>query len=143
MKKHFNLLFLMCASLFVSQCGKKGIKENEERQINLTASQAVNKANTGCNLSSPEQALQWLSDVIKKAEEDRMTKKYMGNYMGKIFLTSYQSRPVIYIRMAMGSGGIYAYVYDCTGNTVSINDSEMISFEQQAQQGILIYSNIP
>jgi len=143
MKKYLNPLFLICTTLCISQCGEKSMKENEQVQIDVTAKQIVSKANAGCNLSSPDQDLQWLNDIIKKAEEDRLTKKHMGNYVGKIFLTSYQGKPVIYIRMALGSGGVYAYIFDCTGNSISISDSEILNFEQQAQQNTLLYSNIP
>lgn len=138
-----NLMILICPILFSINCGKKSINDKEVDQIKNTAGQVVSKANVACNSLSPEQSLQWLSDIITKAEEDRRTKKYKGNYMGKIFLTSYLTQPVIYIRMALGSGGIFAYIYDCNGNNVSISGNDISSFEQQAQQGTLIYSNIP
>ncbi|MBB1287402.1 hypothetical protein HRH25_23705 [Flavisolibacter sp. BT320] len=143
MKNFFTIFPLICTLVLTSNCGKKSINNGEDEQIKITASQVVNKANAACNSLSPEQSLQWLNDIIKKAEEDRLTKKHMGNYMGKIFLTSYQTRPVFYIKMTLGSGGIYAYIYDCNGNSVSIAGNEMTSFEQQAQQGTLIYSNTP
>ncbi len=55
----------------------------------------------------------WLQDIINKAEEDKATKKYMGMYMGTIYLTSYQNTNVYLIDMAMGNGGIAFYLFDC------------------------------
>jgi phosphoribosylformylglycinamidine (FGAM) synthase-like amidotransferase family enzyme len=111
------------------------------KQIDEKTQEVVTNANTICGSANPEQSLLWLKGIIQKAEEDRLTKKYMGNYMGKITSTSYRNEPVFYIRMALGSGGIYAYIYDCNGKTVYINPDDMLIFEQNAQQGKLIYSN--
>lgn len=101
------------------------------------------KANVSCRSANPGQTLQWLKDIIVKAEDDKQTKRYMGNYMGKIFLTSYNNLPIFYIKMAMGSGGIYAYTYDCNGKNVFIEPNDMSAFEQNAQKQTLIYSNVP
>lgn len=56
---------------------------------------------------------------------------------------AYQNQPVIYIQMALGSGGIFAYIYDCTGNSVSISENDLEDFVKQTQSGKLIYSNLP
>ncbi len=45
--------------------------------------------------------------------------------------------------MALGSGGIYVYNYDCNGKAVIIEPNDITSFTQNAQMGSLIYSNVP
>ena len=63
--------------------------------------------------------------------------------MGKIFSTSYYNQPMFYIEMAMGSGGLAAYIYDCSGNSVTIEPNDIDTFYPNAQKGTLIYSNVP
>lgn len=112
-------------------------------QLNETLKEAMTLANVPCGSSNPEQSLQWLKDIIMKAEEDKATKKYLGNYLGKIFSTSYQNQSVFYVSMAMGSGGLAFYLFDCNGITVKISPNDIVTFSQNAQKGKLIYSNVP
>lgn len=143
MKKHLlNLSYIFV--LFAGyNCSNKDASDLQNDLAEVKIQEVVTSANTVCGSANPEQSLQWLKEIISKAEEDKETKKYSGNYMGEIRLTSYRNQPVFHIRMALGSGGVYAYVYDCDGKTVSINSDDMIEFEQSAQQGKLIYSNGP
>lgn len=106
--------------------------------------EVITKANTACGSMNPDQSLQWLKDIVVKAEEDKGTKKHLGKYMGKIFLTSYQNRPVFYITMNMGSGGLAFYLFDCGGTTVRVSpNDDVLAFSQTAQKGELIYTNVP
>lgn len=143
MKPFTRIFLLSCTFFLLSNCVKQSNDNGEEEQIGLAIDRVVNKANAACNSPAPQQSLGWLSDIIRKAEEDRLTLKHKGNYMGKIYLTSYQAQPVFYITMMMGSGGIYAYMYDCKGSRIYIAESDVTSFYQQAQQGTLIYSTMP
>lgn len=138
-----SLLSILLFTLIIG-AGFKCIKNNSDlagEQTNIIIKEAITKANASCGSINPDQTLQWLKDIIVKAEEDKQTKKYMGNYMGKIFLTVYKNNPVFYISMAMRSGGIAAYIFDCNGTTVSIDPADT-GFEQVAQKS-LIYSNVP
>jgi hypothetical protein len=143
MKPLIKIFLLSCTLFLLTNCGKQSNDNGEEAQVELAIDQVVNKANVACNSPAPQQSLGWLGDIIKKAEEDRLTKKHMNQYIGRIFLTSYKSQPVFYIIMGMGSGGLARYVYDCAGSSVTISDSDFFAFEQQAPKGTLIYSNMP
>lgn len=134
----FLLFTLMIFTGF--KCSKN-VSDLPSDQINIKIKEVITKANAACGSMNPDQSLQWLKDIIVKAEEDKETKKHLGNYMGKIFSTSYQNQPVFYISMAMGSGGIAAYIFDCDGIAVKIEPND-VGFEQDAQK-TLIYSNVP
>lgn len=141
MKKSSTIFYIIMLLMACNCTRNKNNSELQKQEIEVKTKEALTNANTACGFANPEQSLLWLKDIIQKAEEDKLTQKYNGNYMGKIFLTSYHNQPVFYIRMALGSGGIFAYVYDCNGITVSISQNEMTTFEQNAPQGKLIYSN--
>lgn len=141
MKNYFATFSLLCALFLAAGCGEKSISDNEPEQMEFTIDKVITKANGACNSAAPEQSLQWLSDIIKKAEEDRLAKKYMGRYLGKIFLTSYKNQPIFYVRMGMDS--MYAQTYDCSGNSVIIPQSDVVDVFQKAEQGTLIYSHMP
>jgi hypothetical protein len=139
------LQYLLCIFILFSgnNCSKKDTFDSQSELNSRKTQEVITRANTICGSANPEQSLQWLKEIITKAEEDRLTKKYGGNYMGEIRSTSYNNQPVFYIRMLLGSGGIYAYIYDCNGKTVTISTDDMVEFEQNAQQGQLVYSNKP
>ncbi len=141
-----SILSLLLVSLMIFSgfnCSKKNASVAPNEQILIKAKEVVTKANVSCNTVNPELSLQWLKEIIIKAEEDKQTKKHRGNYMGKIYATSYRSQPVFSVQMALGSGGIYAYVYDCGGKTVYIEQSDTSKFAQDTQNGTLIYANAP
>lgn len=139
----FLLFIPICTlMLFAGLRCKKNISEEPQEQGNLILKEVVAKANISCGSLHPDQSLQWLKNIVTKAEEDKRTKKYLGNYMGKIFLTSYHNQPVFYIDMAMRSGGIAAHIFNCEGIAVKIESSDT-GFEQDEQKRTLIYSNVP
>lgn len=141
MKPLLSFLLFILMIFTGLKCSKKNVSDLPGDQINIKVNEVITKANTSCGSTNPEQSLLWLKDIIVRAEEDNRTKKHLGNYMGKIFLTAYKNKPVFYINMAMGSGGIAAYIYDCSGIAVRIEPADT-GFEQVAQKS-LIYSNVP
>lgn len=141
MKPLLLILFFVLMIFTGFRC-TKNISNSSDEQINLKIKEVVAKVGTPCGYVDTDQSLQWLKDIIRKAEEDKRTKKYSGNYMGKIFLTSYHNQSVFYISMAMGSGGIAAYIFNCDGIAVKIDPSDT-GFEQDEQKRTLIYSNVP
>lgn len=89
--------------------------------------------------------LSWLEEIIVKAEEDKRSGTYKGNYMGTIYLEDYQNEPVIFVRMAMGSGGLYGYVHRCDGSRVDFDNDprEVEAFFSQMNKNQIIYTNGP
>lgn len=81
---------------------------------------ALRKAQSVCD----QNKMVWLSDMLIKAEEDRISKTHKGNYIGIISLIKYKSQPVVYTNFGLGSGGIAFYLFDCDGNPVSCEDAE-------------------
>lgn len=142
MKPLLSILFFTLMVFTGLKCSKND-SNLQGNQLNVTIKKTITMANVSCRSTNPDQSLIWLKDIIVKAEEDKATKKHLGNYMGKIFSTSYQNQPVFYISMAMGSGGIAFYLFDCNGITVRISPNDVIAFSQDAQKGTLIYSNVP
>ncbi|KAA0988729.1 hypothetical protein [Dyadobacter aurulentus] len=76
---------------------------------------ALGRAQSVCD----QNTMVWLSDMLTKAEEDRISKTHKGNYIGMISLIRYKGQPVVYTNFALGSGGIAFYLFDCNGNPVS------------------------
>ncbi len=89
--------------------------------------------------------LAWLQDIIKKADEDKATRKYLGNYRGTIYLTTYNNSPAFMIDMMMGSGGLAYYAYDCSGARIYPAAVNGVSdfYAKTVAQGWIVYSNIP
>lgn len=105
-----------------------------------------NKINSGiCGVNDPSKDLPWLKDIINKAEQDKSYKTYQGNYMGKIYLETYKGNSVLLCDMAMGSGGIGGYVFQCDGTKEEFNNDpkEVESFFSSVKKTIIIYSNVP
>jgi hypothetical protein len=100
------------------------------------------KARSACSSE-----LSWLKEIITKADEDKATKKYQGNYMGKIYLTTYNGSPAFLVSMMMGSGGLAYYVFDCAGSRlypVPPGNGNRDEFSYKAiNDNNLVYSNMP
>jgi hypothetical protein len=113
------ILISALVSLFFVGC----TKDNENFDILkdgmvIDVDQALKKATdrNGCNKSE----LPWLQDLLIKAEEDRTTKKYRGNYIGIISMIKHNGQTLFYTNFMMGSGGIAYYLFDCDGALVLI-----------------------
>lgn len=89
--------------------------------------------------------MSWLSDIIAKAEEDKTSRRYQGNYIGTVYLTSFQNRPVILINMPMGSGGLVYYAFDCNHQRLypTENGQSDTFYTETVAKGKIIYSNGP
>ena len=142
--KNLRILFV-CLMIFAGiNCSKQvdDLPIDPPIAKRITLKEAIAKANSACGFANPDESLQWLKDIIVKGEEDIETMKHMGNYKGIIYSTTYQNKPVFYIRMAMGSGGLAVYIFDCTGTRVTISPNDVLAFSLEAQKGVLIYSNV-
>lgn len=83
--------------------------------------------------------------MIAKAEADRKTKAFKGNYMGSIYQVTWRGKDVFWSNFAMGSGGIYARVFSCDGQWISKDFTldETKEFIKVYNTDKLIYTNLP
>jgi len=114
--KHF-ILILACSFSFIVGC-----KEENDKDI-------VNKA---CEIENPTENIEWLKELVAKSATDTT-----GNYKGTIYLEKFNGEDVIFVDMAMGSGGLYGYWYNCDGTPLSIGDTTLIP-----KRELIIYKNI-
>ena len=68
-----------------------------------------------CNVKNPITELEWLNEIVSKAENDTT-----GNYAGTIYLETYKENQVFYIDMAIGSGGLAGHWFNCNGSKLNI-----------------------
>ncbi len=66
---------------------------------------------SACGKADPINELDWLNDLAYQALHDRT-----GNYLGNIWIISYNNSDIIVTNMALGSGGIMYYYFNCEGN---------------------------
>jgi hypothetical protein len=97
-----------------------------------------------CGVKNPAQDLPWLKEIITKAEEDKATMAHKGNYLGTIYLDTYQNQSVFMIKMMMGSGGLYAYLFGCDGKRVAFSKEGVETvFTDIEKRNNVLYTNIP
>ena len=70
------------------------------------------EANETCETCGDQQQenLPWLKELIEKAKTDKT-----GNYLGFIWLEHYNGKDIFVTNMALGSGGILNFYFDCSG----------------------------
>jgi len=132
----YRLLFYFSFLLFLFQSCKEDISPLEEEVI---SQEILEKLKNSCGTSE----FSWLQEIITKAEEDYKSRTYEGNYIGTMYLEEHQNKPVIFVNMSMGSGGIYGYLYHCDGSKVDLNPSEVETFFSNLKKDQIIYSNLP
>lgn len=66
-----------------------------------------------CGKTDPLNQLEWLNAIANKALSDKT-----GNYMGSIWIVSYNDVDLVITDMSLGSGGIYFHIFDCSGSIV-------------------------
>ncbi|MCF6333840.1 MAG: hypothetical protein L3J11_11200 [Draconibacterium sp.] len=67
-----------------------------------------------CGYDDPLNQLEWLHEIAYKSLNDKT-----GNYIGSIWIITHENKDIIVTDMALGSGGIYRYLFDCYGNQIS------------------------
>lgn len=147
MKRLFILISYLL-SFFLFSCQNKDKIEIPAIDENIKA----------CGIKQPQKNLPWLKELIKKAETDKT-----GNYLGTIWLIRYKERDIFVTDMALGSGGIANYFFDCSGNHLIwrrgesycpsdfvgshhffIEDEEDFGvFFHSTKLDVVIYTNIP
>ena len=134
-----KLLIAASFLLLVFNCCEEAPSLSEQESI---SSEAMDRMESACGTTE----LAWLQEIIEKAEEDKQSRIYQGNFMGAIYRESYQGKVVIFVRMPMGSGGLYGYFYHCDGSQVDFSDDdphEVELFFQSIEKGPAVYKNIP
>jgi|AGTN01.3.fsa_nt_gi hypothetical protein len=143
-----KLLIFIAYILILSSCQNKN-------EMNIPEIDETIKA---CGVSQPQINLLWLKELIKKAETDKT-----GNYIGTIWLIKYKEQDIFVTDMALGSGGIANYFFDCSGNHLVwregegycpsdfvgnnhffVEDEEDFgTFFHAAKLNVIIYTNVP
>lgn len=118
MKRVLSIIAIM---LFFFSCEKN--IENKE-------------VNSACGINNPQKNIEWLSKLIDKAKSDKT-----GNYMGTIWLEKYKGDDIFVTNMALGSGGVAYYFFDCQGKSF-IPESFPESIPDMKFNKI-VYSNVP
>lgn len=115
-----GLIFLMLGLIIIS-CNKDKTKDF--------------KIIPACSVDNPTTDLDWLSEIISKAETDKT-----GNYLGNIWIKNYNGNDYIISDMMMGSGGVAFHCFNCQGEIEVVDDLE---FYNSLSDDNLVYSNIP
>lgn len=114
MKKRF-IIYLFGLSILLSfSC-----KEKEDTYI---APCGTIIAFTGCGVNDIGNNLSWLNNIIENSKNDQT-----GNYFGRIWFKKFNNQDLIITDMALGSGGLAYHVFDCTGQNIVIEDSNLYS----------------
>lgn len=122
----------------VYACTDENVSSDKSEDLSVELARKIENA---CGATQ----LVWLQEIITKANEDQRSQVHQGNYMGTIYLETYENEPVFLVRMAMGSGGLAGYVYRCDGSRVDFNDGplEVESFFKSVKEDEIIYTNVP
>lgn len=97
-----------------------------------------------CGVSNPVQDLPWLTEIVTKADADKATMAYKGNYLGTIYMDTYRNQSVFMVKMMMGSGGLYAYLFGCDGKRIAFSQEEAGTlFTDIEKHNNVVYTNTP
>jgi len=88
-----------------------------------------------CGVKNPIKDIEWLSDLITTAKNDTT-----GEYIGNIWITTFENKDYIISDMAMGSGGRIYRCYNCSGEIDNVSDYEFFS---TLSDDDIVYSNVP
>lgn len=78
---------------------------------------------SACGYDDPLNQLEWLNELANKSFDDKT-----GNYIGSIWIITYENSDIIVTDMALGSGGIAFYFFDCNG--IQPSDLEDLSLDE-------------
>lgn len=93
---------------------------------------------SACGYDDPLNQLKWLHEMAYKSLNDKT-----GNYIGSIWIITYENSDIIVTDMALGSGGVAYYSFDCDGvqhsNLENLSLDELNSYLTDSAK---IYTNI-
>ncbi|MGQ7868302.1 hypothetical protein [Sunxiuqinia sp. sy24] len=107
-----KILLVLGAIFFTLSCEKEGNSYIDPL-----------KEVSACGYNDPLNQLEWLNELANKSLDDKT-----GNYIGSIWLITYENSDIIVTDMALGSGGIAFYLFDCNG--VQSSDLEDLSLDE-------------
>ncbi len=90
-----------------------------------------------CGVEDPIAQLDWLSEIVTKAETDTT-----GNYKGSIYLGNYKDKTIIVCDMAMGSGAIMYHFFNCDGSNIIFVEPES-PLAVKIYKNEILYTNLP
>ena len=90
---------------------------------------------TACGVKNPIKDIEWLADLISTAKNDTT-----GEYIGNIWITTFENKDYIISDMAMGSGGRIYHCYNCKGEIDNVSD---YNFFSTLSDDDIVYSNVP
>lgn len=90
---------------------------------------------TPCGVKNPVKDIEWLADLISTANNDTT-----GEYIGNIWITTFENKDYIISDMAMGSGGRIFHCYNCKGEIDNVSD---YNFFNNLSDDDIVYSNVP
>jgi len=76
--------------------------------LSLSCERNDNNENLICGVKKPLEELEWLKELVQKAETDTT-----GHYKGTIYLEKIGNEDAFFVEMSMGSGGIKGAFYNC------------------------------
>lgn len=117
--------------LTVLSCRRDDIPTTE---YGFLRDEAIERARVVCG----KKKMEWLSELISKAEEDKNEMLHGGNFIGSIFLTEHKGKSLFVVDMAMGSGGVAYWMFDCEGKQVKLSNPEFMGDPRRNDK--LIYS---
>lgn len=93
---------------------------------------------SACECDDPLNQLEWLNEIANKALIDKT-----GNYQGNIWIVSQEATDYIITDMMLGSGGVYHYYFDCSGDLITIPDEQfMNNIESALVDSNMIFSTV-
>jgi hypothetical protein len=116
-----NIVYLFLLTLTVLSCRKDD--KIPVTEFGFSAEEAVSRAQSVCGAKN----MPWLNEIISKAEEDKKDRTHKGNYIGSVSIIEDRGKSLFLVNMAMGSGGILVWIYDCSGNQVKVDHPEKFS----------------
>ncbi len=91
-----------------------------------------------CGLDDPLNQLDWLCDLVMKSMDDKT-----GNYIGNIWIFSYEENDIVVTDMALGSGGVLYHIFDCGGKLPTADMPTIAELPEFLVDSNLIFSNVP
>ena len=93
---------------------------------------------SACGYNDPLNQLEWLNEVVNKSLDDKT-----GNYIGSIWIINHENSDIIVTDMALGSGGIAYYFFDCNGEQHSnLEDLSLDKLNNYLSDSAKIFTNI-
>lgn len=134
-------LFYICL-LFVFGC-TDDFSLDENKLLNEDLHNIENSLQVALQVCN-KKTMPWLSEMLQKAEEDRIYKKHNGQFIGRISVVQYKGNIYFLTTFSMGSGGFFFYLFDCNGiqQQSLLESDELVVFfyTNSLKRNLIIYS---